>query len=83
MSAVGEDVVLASAQRQQRLFYAELYVGLNEYVESRLESAEKHLAEAVKNEWGAKAGGGPGYMWHVGRVHRDLLVEARLKGEKE
>ncbi|MGE5195347.1 MAG: tetratricopeptide repeat protein [Deltaproteobacteria bacterium] len=69
-------------QRQQRLFYAELYVGLNEFVEGRLESAERHLAEAEKNEWGVKAGGGPGYMWHVARVHHDLLVEERPKGKQ-
>ena len=69
-------------QRQQRLFYAELYVGLNEFVEGRLESAETHLAAAVKNEWGAKAGGGPGHMWHVARVHRDLLAEELAKQKK-
>jgi lipoprotein NlpI len=73
---------MTAEERKKRLFYAELYVGLNEFVEDRLESAEKHLAEAVKNEWGAKAGGGPGYMWHVGRVHHDLLVEELAK-EKE
>jgi lipoprotein NlpI len=70
------------AEKQKRMFYAELYVGLNEFVEGRPESAEKHLAEAVKNEWGAKAGGGPGWMWHVGRVHRDLLVDKRTKSDK-
>jgi len=66
-------------EKEQRLFYAELYVGLNDFVDGRLESAEKHLEQAVKNEWGAKAGGGPGYMWHVGRVHYDLLVAVRKK----
>lgn len=69
-------------ERNKRLFYAELYVGLNEFVEGRRESAEKHLGEAVKNEWGAKAGGGPGYMWHVARVHHDLLVDERAKPTK-
>jgi lipoprotein NlpI len=69
-------------QRQPRLFYAELYIGLNEVVEGRLESAEKHLAEAAKNEWGSKAGYGPNYMWHVARVHHDLLVEELEKGTK-
>jgi len=66
---------ISDQQRQQRLFYAELYVGLDEFVEGRLDSAEKHLAAAAKNEWGSKAGGGPGYMWHVARVHNDLLVD--------
>lgn len=69
-------------ERNKRLFYAELYVGLNEFVEGRLESAERHLEQAAKNEWGAKAGGGPGYMWHVARVHHDLLVDERTKATK-
>jgi lipoprotein NlpI len=73
---------VAADEKRKRLFYAELYVGLNEFVERRLESAEKHLDQAVKNDWGAKAGGGPGWMWHVARVHHDLLVDARTKNEK-
>jgi lipoprotein NlpI len=73
---------VAPEEKKKRLFYAELYVGLNEFVEGRLESAEKHLEQAVKNDWGAKAGGGPGWMWHVGRVHHDLLVNERIKREK-
>ncbi|MGQ0636380.1 MAG: tetratricopeptide repeat protein [Planctomycetaceae bacterium] len=64
-------------ERDKRLFYAELYIGLNEYVEGRLETAERHLDEAVRNRWGAKAGGGPGWMWQVARVHHDLLRAAR------
>jgi len=68
---------LTPRDRDQRLFYAELYVGLNEFVEGRLESAEKHLDHAAKNEWGAQAGSGPGWMWHVARVHRDLLAAER------
>jgi lipoprotein NlpI len=70
---------ISDQQRQQRLFYAELYVGLNEFVEGRLDSAEKHLSKAAKNDWGSKAGGGPGYMWHVARVHHDLLTEELAK----
>lgn len=84
----GEQVLarIASAQitpdeREKRLFYAELYIGLNDFVEGRLDSAEKHLAQGVRNGWGEKAGGGPGWMWHVGRVHHDLLREARQRKE--
>jgi len=73
---------ISDQQRQQRLFYAELYVGLNEFVEGRLESAEQHLGLAAKNAWGSNAGGGPGYMWHVARVHHDLLVDERAKAKK-
>jgi len=71
------DARISPREREQRLFYAELYVGLNEYVEGRFDAAEKHLAEAAKNDWGSKAGYGPNYMWHVARVHRDLLIAER------
>ena len=64
-------------EKEQRLFYAELYVGLNDYVDGRIESAEKHLEKAAKNAWGSKASGGPGYMWHVARVHHEMLVADR------
>jgi lipoprotein NlpI len=72
---------VAPSERQKRLFYAELYIGLNEFVEGRIDSAETHLTEAVKNDWGAKARGGPGWMWQVARVHRDLLVDERMNRE--
>jgi hypothetical protein len=56
-------------------------VGLNAAVENQADAAERHLAAAVENRWGAKAGGGPGWMWQVGRLHHDLLRAARLKRE--
>jgi lipoprotein NlpI len=77
-----KEAKITPQQRTQRLFYAELYVGLNEFVEGRLESAEKHLAEAAKNEWGPGAGYGPNYMWHVARVHHDLLVDELAKKKR-
>ena len=73
------DAQISPREKEQRLFYAELYVGLNDYVDGRIESAEKHLAQATQNKWGSQAGGGPGYMWHVGRVHHDLFVAEREK----
>src|SRR5579872_4273625 len=80
----GEDVLkrindarITPREREQRLFYTQLYIGLNDYVEGRLDAAEKHLGEAARNNWGSQAGGGPGYMWHVARVHHDLLVAER------
>jgi lipoprotein NlpI len=82
----GDDVLkrinsaeISALEKEKRLFYAELYVGLNDYVDGRTESAEKHLEQATKNTWGSKAGGGPGYMWHVARVHHELLVAEREK----
>lgn len=65
--------------RAKRLFYAELYIGLNHFVEDEPEAAQRHLAEAVKNEWGRKAGYGPNYMWHVGRLQEELLRKSLAK----
>jgi lipoprotein NlpI len=59
---------LPESSQQSRLFYAQLYVGLNAAVEDKPESALKALREAVKNEWPREAGFGPDYMWHVGRL---------------
>lgn len=59
---------LPESSRQSRLFYAQLYVGLNDAVEDKPETAIKALREAVKNEWPREAGFGPDYMWHVGRL---------------
>ena len=62
-------------ERDKRLFYARLYIGLNEFVEGRLDSAREHLAAAATSEWARKAGGGPGYMRHVARVHVQTLTD--------
>jgi lipoprotein NlpI len=59
---------LPESSRQSRLFYAQLYVGLNDAVEDKPLAAMKALREAVKNEWPREAGFGPDYMWHVGRL---------------
>ncbi|MBI3858599.1 MAG: hypothetical protein HY293_23175 [Planctomycetes bacterium] len=59
--------------RESRYFYAHLYIGLNHAVENRPDEAAKHLRKAVENTWAPKAGYGPAYMWHVGRLHYDLL----------
>lgn len=74
---------LSPAEREKRLFYAELYVGLNDFVDDKLESAQKHLGEAVDNRWGRQAGGGPGWMWHVARVHHAMLREAEEKKSRD
>lgn len=60
---------ISETERQKRLFYAELYVGLNEAVEGRADSAKSHLTLAASNTWGEKSGYGPNYMWHVARLH--------------
>ena len=68
---------LSKAEREKRLFYAHLYIGLNHAVEGEHELAQKHLALATQNKWGPIAGYGPNYMWHVGRLH-----EAQLRKKK-
>ena len=60
-------------EREKRLFYAHLYGGLDAALEGQKDSAKFHLRRAVENKWGPKAGFGPNYMWHVGRLHYDLL----------
>ena len=64
---------LSDGEREQRLFYAHLYIGLNHAVEGRAKEATEHLRKAVANTWAPGSGYGPDYMWHVGRVHFDLL----------
>ena len=59
---------LPESSRQSRLFYAQLYVGLNEAAEENPDAALKALGKAVRNEWPREAGFGPNYMWHVGRL---------------
>ncbi len=66
---------ISETEREKRLFYAELYVGLNEAVEDRTDSAKAHLAAAAKNTWGEKAGYGPHYMWQVSRLHAEVLAK--------
>ncbi len=43
---------ISDSDRQSRLFYADLYIGLNHAVQDRpAEAREPQLAQAVKNEW--------------------------------
>ncbi len=70
-------------ERSKRLFYAHLYIGLEAAVEGRDDEALRHLGRAVANPWPRRAGFGPRYMWHVGRLHHDRLVAARREAAKE
>lgn len=60
-------------EREKRLFYAHLYIGLNYAVEGDSAAAQQHLRLSTLNKWGPAAGYGPNYMWHVGRLHEQLL----------
>jgi lipoprotein NlpI len=65
---------IETSEREKRLFYAHLYIGLNEAVEGRPESAASHLRKSTANKWPINAGFGASYMWHVGRLQLDLLL---------
>jgi len=75
-----EKASVSDDEREKRRFYAELYIGLNEAVEGRDAEARAHLAKAVANTWGRKAGYGPHYMWQVGRLHLELLEKKAKSG---
>jgi lipoprotein NlpI len=68
---------VSESERQSRLFYADLYIGLNHAVQNRPTEAQTALARATKSSWPRTAGYGPRWMWHVGRVHWELLEAAR------
>lgn len=67
---------ISEGERESRLFYAHLYIGLNEFIEGREKTAHEHLDKAVRNTWAERAGYGPHYMWQVARVHEELLRTA-------
>jgi lipoprotein NlpI len=67
---------ISDTEREKRKFYANLYIGLWHAAHDRPDQAEPFLKAAAANTWPANAGYGPHYMWHVGRVHYDLLTNA-------
>lgn len=64
---------LTNQQRESRLFYATLYIGLNHVVEGNSDAAQESLSKMLPNRWGPTSGYGPNYMWEVGRLQFDLL----------
>jgi lipoprotein NlpI len=71
-----EQADVAAEERLKRRFYAHLYIGLWHAVHDRPQEAKPHLQQAAENPWPAAAGYGPRYMWHVARLHYDLLSDA-------
>ena len=59
---------LEKESRESRLFYSHLYIGMNEVIEGQIEDAKSSLLAATLNPWPRKAGFGPNYMWHIGRL---------------
>lgn len=74
-----QDADINANERDKRKFYAYLYIGLNESLHGRKETAQKYLQKAVNNKWGPRAGFGPNYMWHTGRLELQLLTEPETK----
>lgn len=75
------DADIDDEERSKREFYAHLYIGLNHAIEGRDAEAIKHLRKSTANTWGPGGGYGPSYMWHVGRLHYDLLLKQRRTAE--
>ncbi len=69
-----QSAAIGDAQREKRLFYAHLYIGLWHTVHDRPRLARIHLKKSVDNTWAPSAGYGPRYMWHVGRLQLQLLA---------
>lgn len=86
----GEDVLkqieaadIDQTEREKRLFYAHLYIGLNDAVQGRKKSAQAHLRQATGNRWGPRAGYGPHFMWQVGRLHYEQLAKRYVSSSAE
>ena len=67
---------LPAIERDKRLFYTELYIGLLKTVQDDTEAARKTLGRAVSRKWPRTAGFGPSYMWHVARLQFEELAES-------
>ena len=72
LEAIPKD--LPTTQREMRLFYTELYIGMHLVVKKQPEKAAQYLALATSRKWPQRAGFGPNYMWHVGRVQLEQLL---------
>ncbi|MCH2201298.1 MAG: hypothetical protein MK102_04985 [Fuerstiella sp.] len=66
---------LPASERDKRLFYTELYIGLLKTVQHDNAAARKALWNATSRQWPRTAGFGPNYMWHVGRLQFDELMK--------
>lgn len=67
---------LAEAERDKRLFYTQLYIGMHMVVKDRKAEAVRYLKMSTARTWPRTAGFGPNYMWHVGRVQLNELAAA-------
>ena len=78
----GADVLAEMEKKELKdnalvMFFAHYYIGLNEDLLGHTDSAREHLAKAVTLATQAGAGGGPGYMGQVARLHYEGLEKAK------
>ncbi|MEZ6127177.1 MAG: tetratricopeptide repeat protein [Planctomycetaceae bacterium] len=64
---------LPELEKDKRLFYTELYIGMHAVVQGQHDAAEDFLRLAVSRRWPRNNGFGPNYMWHVARVQWEQL----------
>lgn len=79
LALIGDD--LPKSERDKRLFYTELYIGMHKVVQGQDAEAIRFLKLAVSRKWPQDAGGGPRYMWHVGRVQLKDLIKKKSDGD--
>jgi lipoprotein NlpI len=76
------DEVLAKAEQKGLkddplvMFFARYYIGLNEQLLGHLDAARSNLTTAVELAEKTRAGGGPGYMGQVARLHAEAVQQA-------
>lgn len=73
LAAIPEDLPLN--EKQSRLFYSHLYIGMLQVVEGKRDAARESLEKAINNPWPQRAGYGPNYMWHVARLQYYELLK--------
>ena len=81
LKAINEAKEISDTERQRRLFFAQLYVGIYKELTGETQAALNLLREAAASKWGQTASGGPTYMWQVARLHFEQLV-ARVAREE-
>ncbi len=74
---------LPAAERDKRLFYTELYIGMHMVVQEKPDQARRFLSRAVARQWPRTAGYGPKFMWHVGRVQLEALLQELANQDAE
>ncbi len=62
-----EEAAVEVEEKERRRFFAELYVGMEDWLQGRKKEAAGHLEKAVSNRWGREVSQKT-YMWQVARL---------------